>query len=66
MGVSGQSQAPVALYPRGKEPRTHWTGGGVGLRAGLNKDARGKILSPLPGSNLDRSVVEPVIRHYTD
>jgi hypothetical protein len=28
--------------------------------------ATGKILSPLPGSNLDRPVVQSVARHYTD
>jgi hypothetical protein len=27
MGVSGQRQAPAALYSRGKVPDTHWTGG---------------------------------------
>jgi hypothetical protein len=30
-------------------PSTHWTGGWVGPRAGLDTEARGKILSPLPG-----------------
>jgi hypothetical protein len=48
MGVSGQRHAPAALYPRRKDPGTHWTGGWVGLRAGLDTEARGKILSPLP------------------
>jgi hypothetical protein len=49
MGVSGQRHAPAALYPRGKDPRTHCSGGWVGPRAGLDTEARGKILSPLPG-----------------
>jgi hypothetical protein len=26
-GVSGQRHAPAALYSRGKDPSTHWTGG---------------------------------------
>jgi hypothetical protein len=44
MGVSGQRHAPAALYPRGKTPGTHWTGGWVGLRAGLDAETRIKIL----------------------
>jgi len=43
-GVSGQQHAPAALYPR-ERPGTHFTGGWVGPRAGL--DGR-KVLS-LPG-----------------
>jgi hypothetical protein len=48
MGVSGQHHARAALYPRAKDPR-YCTGGWVGLRAGLDTEATGKILSPLPG-----------------
>jgi len=33
--VSGQQHALAALYPRGK-PYIHFTGGWVGLRAGLD------------------------------
>ena len=43
-GVSGQQHAPAALYPL-ERPGTHFTGGWVGPRAGL--DGR-KISSP-PG-----------------
>jgi hypothetical protein len=32
-----------------KIPGTHWTGGWVGTRAGLDTVFRGKILLPLPG-----------------
>jgi len=42
--VSGQQHAPAALYPR-KRPGTHFTGGWVGPRAGLDGQ---KISSP-PG-----------------
>jgi len=38
----------------------------VGPRAGLDTEARGKILCPCRGSNLDRPVVQPVVRHYTN
>jgi hypothetical protein len=65
MGVSDQRHAPAALYPRGKDPGTHCTGGWVGPRAGLDTEARGKILCPRRGSNPDRPVVQPVVRHYT-
>jgi hypothetical protein len=43
-GLSGQRYAPAALYPGKKTPCTHWIGGWVGLRAGLNTEARGQIL----------------------
>jgi hypothetical protein len=38
----------------------------VGPRAGLDTEARGKLLCLCRGSNLDRPVVQPVVRHYTD
>jgi hypothetical protein len=65
MGVSGQRHAPAALYPWGKDPGTHCTGGWVGPRAGLDTEATGKILCSCRGSNPDRPVVQPVVRHYT-
>jgi hypothetical protein len=37
----------------------------VGLRADLDTEAGGKILSPLPGIDLDNPVVKPIARHYT-
>jgi hypothetical protein len=48
-GVSGQLHAPAYLYPRGRTPGTHCTGGWVGPRAGLDTGATGKIPFPLPG-----------------
>jgi hypothetical protein len=35
--------------PGERTPGTHWTGDWVGPRAGMNTEATGKILSPLPG-----------------
>jgi hypothetical protein len=52
MGVSGQRHAPAALYPRG------W----VGPRAGLDTEARGKVLWLCRGSSSDRPVVQPVVK----
>jgi hypothetical protein len=63
MGISGQSHAQAALYPQRKDPGTRWLGGWVGPRAGLDAEARGKILclccNPTP-------VVQSIIRLYTD
>jgi hypothetical protein len=66
MGVRGQRHAPAELCLGERTPGTHCTGGWVGLRAGLDTEARGKILYLCRGSNLDRPVVQSVVRHYTD
>jgi hypothetical protein len=64
MGVSGQRHALAALYPPGERtPGTHWIGGWVDPSAGLDGEARRKILCPRRGSNLDRLFVQPVVRH---
>jgi hypothetical protein len=52
--------------PRERTPGTHCTGGCVGPRAGLDTKARGKSFRPCRGSNLDRPVVQPAARHYTE
>jgi hypothetical protein len=48
-GVSGQRHSPAALYPVEMAIGTHYTGGWVGPRAGLDREGRGKIILPLPG-----------------
>jgi hypothetical protein len=50
--------------PGERTPGTHWIRGWVGPRAGLDAGARRKI-RPCRGSNLDRPIVQPVVRHYT-
>jgi hypothetical protein len=62
MGVSGQHHAPAALYPRERTPGTHWTGGCLGPRSGLDAKTRRKILCLCRGLNPGH----PVHRHYTD
>jgi hypothetical protein len=52
--------------PRERTPGTHCTGGRVGPTAGLDTEARGKILYLWQGSNLVRPIVQSVARHYTD
>jgi hypothetical protein len=51
MGVSGQRHAPAALYPRGKNPGTHWTGGWV--EAQSRSGRRGYKKNPLPLSGIE-------------
>jgi hypothetical protein len=48
-----------------RAPGTHWIGGWVGLRTGLD-DVEKKEFLPLPDSNSDLSVVQPVASRYTD
>jgi hypothetical protein len=45
-GVSGQRHAPAALCPGEMTPDTHYTGGWVGLRAGLDTEIRRKSFAP--------------------
>jgi hypothetical protein len=51
--------------PRGKSPGTHWIGGWVDHRAGLDDVEKRKFLT-LPGLELDTSVVQPVASRHTD
>jgi hypothetical protein len=50
-GMSGRRHAPAALYSWERTPGTHWIGGWVSLRAGLDTQARVKILCLCWGSN---------------
>jgi hypothetical protein len=65
MGVSCQRHASAALCPGERTPGTHCTWGWVGPRVGLDTEDRGHILCPCRGSNPDRPVIQPVVRHYT-
>jgi hypothetical protein len=64
-GEWSASRPGRALPPGERTPGTYCTGGWVGPRAGLDTEVRGKILCPRRGSNADRPVVQPVVRHYT-
>jgi hypothetical protein len=61
MEVSGQRHDPAALCPGERTPGTHFTGGWVGLRAGLDTEVKGEILCPCRGSKPDRSLVQSVV-----
>jgi hypothetical protein len=60
MGVGVQCHAPAALPP-GKRPGTHFIGGWVGFRAGL--EGCGKISSP---SGFDPRTIQPISNRYID
>jgi hypothetical protein len=45
---------------------THWIGGSVNLRAGLDTEARRKTLCLFRGYNPGRLVIQSIVRHYTD
>jgi hypothetical protein len=65
-GVEWSASRPGSAFTPGERtPGTQCTGGWVGPRAGLDTEARGKTLCPRRGSNPDRPVVQPVVRHYT-
>jgi hypothetical protein len=64
-GEWSASRPGRVFTPGERTPGTHCTGGWVGPRAGLDTEDRGKILCPCRGSNPDRPVVHPVVRHYT-
>ncbi|KDR20851.1 hypothetical protein L798_04655 [Zootermopsis nevadensis] len=55
-GGKWSASYPGRALPPGKEPGTHWIGGWVGPRAGLDAEAGGKILCPRRGSNPSRPV----------
>jgi hypothetical protein len=65
-GVSGQPHGPAALYPRERTASTHWIGGWVDFRAGLDTKARGKILYLCRGSDPDRPVYSQTLYWLTN
>jgi hypothetical protein len=67
MGVIGQRYTPVALKPRGKDPRylLYRKLGGPQSRY-RHKRIEEKSCRLCRGSNLDRPVVQPVVTYYTD
>jgi hypothetical protein len=50
--------------PGERTPGTHWIGGWVGFRAGLDAGARRKILCPCRGSNPDRPARRIIYGEY--
>jgi hypothetical protein len=56
---------PGRFTPKERPPGTHWIGGWVGPRTGLDDVGKRKFL-PLPDSNSDPSGIQPVASRYTD
>jgi hypothetical protein len=54
----------LPLYPEERAPGTHWLGGWVDPRAGL--DDVGENSLPYRDSNSEPSVFQPVASRYTD
>jgi hypothetical protein len=59
------ASCPNCFTPGGKAISTHWIGGSVSPRTGLDDMKRIKILT-LPGFKLQPSAVQPVASCYTD
>jgi hypothetical protein len=62
MEVSGQLHAPAALPFGGRAPSTHWIGGWVGPRAGLDTGEENSLAL----AGIRTPAVQPVARRYTD
>jgi len=57
---------PLPLYLRGKSPGTHWIGGYMGPRAGLDAVEKRKIPNPRRELKPRTPIVQPVTNRYTD
>jgi hypothetical protein len=66
MEVNGQHHTPALLYPRGKDPWYPLDRRLVGLRAGLDTEARGNILCLCQGLSPSRLVVQFLVSFYAE
>jgi hypothetical protein len=64
-GGEWSASRPGHFIPEEGSPGTHWIGGWVDPRAGLD-DLEKRIFLVIPGLNSDSSVVQPVASRYTD
>jgi hypothetical protein len=65
-GGEWSASRPGRFTPRERDPGTHWIGGWVGPRAGLDAVVKRKIRSPRRESNPRTPIVQPVAQRYTD
>jgi hypothetical protein len=66
VGGEWSASRPGRFTPREKTSGSHWIGGWVGPRAGLDAVVKRKIPSPRRESNPRTSIVQPVAQRYTD
>jgi hypothetical protein len=66
MAVSGQRHAPAALYLRKRPPVPIVQEAGWAPELVWTQRLEEKSFRLCQGSNLDRPVVQPLARHYTD
>jgi hypothetical protein len=62
-GGEWSASCPGHFTPRERSPGTHWIGGWVGPRAGLDAVVKRKIPYPLPG--LKPLIIQPVAQCCT-
>jgi hypothetical protein len=65
-GGEWSASRPGSFTPKARAPFTHWIGGWVGPRSGLDAVVRRKIPSPNRESNSRTPIVQPVAQRYTD
>jgi hypothetical protein len=65
VGGEWSASRPGRFTPGERAPSTHWIGGWVDLRTGLN-DVEKENSFPHQDSNSDPSAIQPVASHYSD
>jgi hypothetical protein len=65
-GGEWSASCPCHFTPRTRAPGTHWIGGWVAPRAGLDMVSKRKIPSHCWESNSDHLIVQPIASWYTD
>jgi hypothetical protein len=65
-GGEWSASCPGLFTPREKTPGTHWIGGWVDPRAGLDMVSKRKIPSTCQESNPNHPIVQPIASCYTD
>jgi hypothetical protein len=57
---------PGRFTPRERDPDSHWIGGWMGHRTGMDTVSKRKIPSPCRDLNPDHPIVQPIVSRYTD
>jgi hypothetical protein len=65
VGGEWSASRPCRFTPGERAPDSHWIGGWVGPRAGLD-DVEKRTFLTLRGSNSDPSVIQSEANRYTD